>query len=204
MPSQTLVATLECAGNGRSMFSPPVDGEQWRLGAVSTAEWTGVPLVEVLDRAGPQPGRPRRSCSAGPTRQRRGVDGADPLRAWPVTRRRARLRGAARLRDERRAAPAPARLPAARHRSGMVRRHVGQMADRHRGHRPSPFEASSRRSATSTSGSGTGPRSENPYASNRSARSSPNRMPATRIRRRRPGHPRCRHGRAQRRSPPST
>jgi DMSO/TMAO reductase YedYZ molybdopterin-dependent catalytic subunit len=29
-----------------------VDGEQWRLGAVSTAEWTGVPLVEVLDRAG--------------------------------------------------------------------------------------------------------------------------------------------------------
>ena len=56
MPSQTLVATLECAGNGRSMFSPPVDGEQWRLGAVSTAEWTGVPLVEVLDRAGPRPG----------------------------------------------------------------------------------------------------------------------------------------------------
>src|SRR5262249_37797475 len=28
------------------------DGEQWDLGAVSTAEWTGVPLVEVLDRAG--------------------------------------------------------------------------------------------------------------------------------------------------------
>ena len=55
LPSQTLVATLECAGNGRSMFSPSVDGEQWRLGAVSTAEWTGVPLVEVLDRAGPQP-----------------------------------------------------------------------------------------------------------------------------------------------------
>jgi DMSO/TMAO reductase YedYZ molybdopterin-dependent catalytic subunit/glyoxylase-like metal-dependent hydrolase (beta-lactamase superfamily II) len=56
LPSQTLVATLECAGNGRSMFSPSVDGEQWRLGAVSTAEWTGVPLVEVLDRAGPRPG----------------------------------------------------------------------------------------------------------------------------------------------------
>ena len=55
MSSQTLVATLECAGNGRSTFSPPVDGEQWRLGAVSTAEWTGVPLVEVLDRALPQP-----------------------------------------------------------------------------------------------------------------------------------------------------
>ncbi len=52
MPSQTLVATLECAGNGRSAFDPPVAGEQWRLGAVSTAEWTGVPLVEILDRVG--------------------------------------------------------------------------------------------------------------------------------------------------------
>ena len=52
MPSQTLVVTLECAGNGRSRLVPRVDGEQWELGAVSTAEWTGVPLVEVLDRAG--------------------------------------------------------------------------------------------------------------------------------------------------------
>jgi DMSO/TMAO reductase YedYZ molybdopterin-dependent catalytic subunit/rhodanese-related sulfurtransferase/glyoxylase-like metal-dependent hydrolase (beta-lactamase superfamily II) len=56
MRSQTMVATLECAGNGRSMFHPPVDGEQWRLGAVSTAEWTGVPLVEILDRAGAKAG----------------------------------------------------------------------------------------------------------------------------------------------------
>jgi DMSO/TMAO reductase YedYZ molybdopterin-dependent catalytic subunit len=52
LPSQTLVVTLECAGNGRSTLNPPVSGEQWALGAVSTAEWTGVPLVEVLDRAG--------------------------------------------------------------------------------------------------------------------------------------------------------
>jgi DMSO/TMAO reductase YedYZ molybdopterin-dependent catalytic subunit len=52
MPSRTLVVTLECAGNGRTGFNPPVDGEKWDLGAVSTAEWTGVPLVEVLDRAG--------------------------------------------------------------------------------------------------------------------------------------------------------
>ena len=51
--SQTVVATLECAGNGRSIFDPPVDGEQWRLGAVSTAEWAGVPLTEVLDRVSP-------------------------------------------------------------------------------------------------------------------------------------------------------
>jgi DMSO/TMAO reductase YedYZ molybdopterin-dependent catalytic subunit len=55
MPSQTMVVTLECAGNGRSLLDPPVEGEKWGLGAVSTAEWTGVPLVEVLDRAGVRP-----------------------------------------------------------------------------------------------------------------------------------------------------
>jgi rhodanese-related sulfurtransferase/DMSO/TMAO reductase YedYZ molybdopterin-dependent catalytic subunit/glyoxylase-like metal-dependent hydrolase (beta-lactamase superfamily II) len=52
MPSQSLVCTLECAGNGRSRFVPRVAGEQWHFGAASTAEWTGVPLVEILDRAG--------------------------------------------------------------------------------------------------------------------------------------------------------
>jgi len=55
MRSETLVATLECAGNGRSAFDPPAEGEQWQLGAVSTAEWTGVPLAEILDRAGLRP-----------------------------------------------------------------------------------------------------------------------------------------------------
>ena len=52
MPSEARVVTLECAGNGRSTMEPRASGEQWNLGAVSTAEWTGVPLVEVLDRAG--------------------------------------------------------------------------------------------------------------------------------------------------------
>jgi DMSO/TMAO reductase YedYZ molybdopterin-dependent catalytic subunit len=55
MRSQTQFVTLECAGNGRSLLSPPVEGEQWDLGAVSTAEWTGVALVEVIDRAGMKP-----------------------------------------------------------------------------------------------------------------------------------------------------
>jgi DMSO/TMAO reductase YedYZ molybdopterin-dependent catalytic subunit len=52
MPSHSEVVTLECAGNGRAFLNPRVDGEQWRLGAVSTAEWTGVPLIDVLERAG--------------------------------------------------------------------------------------------------------------------------------------------------------
>jgi DMSO/TMAO reductase YedYZ molybdopterin-dependent catalytic subunit len=29
MRSQTLVVTLECAGNGRSLLDPPVAGEKW-------------------------------------------------------------------------------------------------------------------------------------------------------------------------------
>jgi len=55
MPSETLFVTLECAGNGRTTLDPPVEGEKWDFGAVSTAEWRGVPLVEVLDRAGIRP-----------------------------------------------------------------------------------------------------------------------------------------------------
>ena len=55
MRSETRVVTLECAGNGRTLLDPPTEGEKWNLGAVSTAEWTGVPLVEVLDRAGIPP-----------------------------------------------------------------------------------------------------------------------------------------------------
>lgn len=55
MPSRTAVVTLECAGNGRASLDPPVPGEPWGLGAVSTAEWTGVSLVDLLDRAGLRP-----------------------------------------------------------------------------------------------------------------------------------------------------
>jgi len=52
IPAHERVATLECAGNGRASLEPQVAGEPWRFGAVSAAQWTGVPLVEVLDRAG--------------------------------------------------------------------------------------------------------------------------------------------------------
>src|SRR5246127_5916674 len=52
MPSETRVATLECAGNSRVFLVPQVRGAQWELGAVSNAEWTGVPLRALLERAG--------------------------------------------------------------------------------------------------------------------------------------------------------
>ncbi len=52
----TLTAVLECAGNGRSQFSPATDGLPWRLGAVGCARWTGVRLCDVLADAGVREG----------------------------------------------------------------------------------------------------------------------------------------------------
>jgi DMSO/TMAO reductase YedYZ molybdopterin-dependent catalytic subunit len=51
MESRKIPATLECAGNNRNFLEPKVKGVQWGLGAVSTAEWTGVVLSILLDRA---------------------------------------------------------------------------------------------------------------------------------------------------------
>jgi len=51
MRSESRVATLECAGNSRVFLVPQVQGAQWELGAVSNAEWTGVPLRALLERA---------------------------------------------------------------------------------------------------------------------------------------------------------
>jgi DMSO/TMAO reductase YedYZ molybdopterin-dependent catalytic subunit len=56
MPSKTLTALLECSGNGRVFLEPPQVGIRWELGGVSTAEWAGVPLAAVLERAGVKPG----------------------------------------------------------------------------------------------------------------------------------------------------
>ncbi len=56
MPSATLVSYLECAGNHRAMFDlvkgQQADGTQWERGAVGSAEWIGVPLRDLLTRAG--------------------------------------------------------------------------------------------------------------------------------------------------------
>ncbi len=52
MRSEKRVAVLECAGNSRIFLVPQVEGAQWELGAVGNAEWTGVPLRALLERAG--------------------------------------------------------------------------------------------------------------------------------------------------------
>ena len=43
---------LECGGNGRGAFSPPARGNQWSNGGAGCAEWTGMPLADVLKAAG--------------------------------------------------------------------------------------------------------------------------------------------------------
>jgi len=52
MRARTLRVTLECAGNGRAQVSPRYPSIPWVEEGVSTAEWTGVPLAEVLAAAG--------------------------------------------------------------------------------------------------------------------------------------------------------
>lgn len=48
----TYQLTLECGGNGRSEFNPPAKGNQWTIGAVHCAQWTGIRLKDVLNDAG--------------------------------------------------------------------------------------------------------------------------------------------------------
>ncbi len=55
METHSVVNTLECAGNGRSLHRPQVPGVQWGKGAVSTGRFSGPRLRDVLQRAGVKP-----------------------------------------------------------------------------------------------------------------------------------------------------
>lgn len=48
----TYQLTLECGGNGRSEFDPPAKGNQWTVGAVHCANWTGIRLKDLLEDVG--------------------------------------------------------------------------------------------------------------------------------------------------------
>ncbi|MDJ0727333.1 MAG: molybdopterin-dependent oxidoreductase [Prochloraceae cyanobacterium] len=58
MPSVSVIRAIECAGNGRSFYQTAygkaASGTQWKLGGIGVAEWTGVPMSEILERAGLQ------------------------------------------------------------------------------------------------------------------------------------------------------
>ncbi|GAA4811986.1 hypothetical protein GCM10023220_48950 [Streptomyces ziwulingensis] len=55
-PAVSHSAFVECAGNGRSLFTSQqgqtVSGTAWTLGAIGAARWRGVRLADVLRRAG--------------------------------------------------------------------------------------------------------------------------------------------------------
>jgi DMSO/TMAO reductase YedYZ molybdopterin-dependent catalytic subunit len=59
MPSTTVTAFVECAGNGRSFYTTQqnqvVSGTAWKLGAVGVARWRGVRLATLLRHAGITP-----------------------------------------------------------------------------------------------------------------------------------------------------
>jgi DMSO/TMAO reductase YedYZ molybdopterin-dependent catalytic subunit len=52
LPAHEVVATMECAGNGRARLDPRPVSQPWLLEAVGTGRWRGVRLRELLDRAG--------------------------------------------------------------------------------------------------------------------------------------------------------
>ncbi|MBI4188181.1 MAG: sulfite oxidase [Chloroflexi bacterium] len=82
MPSRTVTRFVECAGNGRSFFgslmNKPADGGQWHLGAYGIAEWTGVPLTDLLRRAGLK----KTAVDVMPT----GLDSSNVERPMPVAK----------------------------------------------------------------------------------------------------------------------
>ncbi|MXZ87876.1 MAG: sulfite oxidase [Dehalococcoidia bacterium] len=59
LPTRTLTAYLECAGNHRAMFDRvqgrAAEGTQWGPGGIGNGEWTGAALRDVLDFAGLRP-----------------------------------------------------------------------------------------------------------------------------------------------------
>ena len=124
LPRTTLITSHECTGNGRSFFSSqqgtPASGTAWTLGAVGTVRWEGVRLRDLLRHLGLD----RDAVSVQAT-------GLDPsyVDRWgrlrpgppPVPDQQGARRRAARVGDERRAAAARPRLPAAAGAAGLGR-----------------------------------------------------------------------------------
>jgi DMSO/TMAO reductase YedYZ molybdopterin-dependent catalytic subunit len=83
MPARSIVATMECHGNGRTLFweqggftGQDVAGGNWVMGAVGQAEWRYVPMSEILARCGVKP-------NARTVLFWSGVDGNDMGRPMP-------------------------------------------------------------------------------------------------------------------------
>lgn len=84
MPSRTIIATMECHGNGRTLFweqggftGKEVAGGNWVLGAIGQAEWQYVAMSEIFARVGLKP-------SAKTIMFWSGIDGNDMGRPMPA------------------------------------------------------------------------------------------------------------------------
>ncbi|MCS6996167.1 MAG: molybdopterin-dependent oxidoreductase [Casimicrobiaceae bacterium] len=84
MPSRTIIATMECHGNCRTLFWEQQDlvkevtGGNWTMGAIGNGEWQIVPISRILERAGVK----RNAVSALMISN---VDGNDMSRPMPVS-----------------------------------------------------------------------------------------------------------------------
>ena len=127
MAATSLVAVNQCSGNSRGLFEPRVPGGQWGNGAMGNARWTGVPLRDLLRRAGVRDGAIDVTFAG---LDRSGY--ADRVRFRQVAARgpgdRPRRRHPGGLRDERQAAAAAQRLPGAAGGARLVRHLLGQGA----------------------------------------------------------------------------
>lgn len=68
MPATSYVAVVQCSGNGRARFAEidhETEGIQWCNGAVGNAEWVGVSVRQLLERAGVRPGALQVECIGG-------------------------------------------------------------------------------------------------------------------------------------------
>jgi DMSO/TMAO reductase YedYZ molybdopterin-dependent catalytic subunit len=55
LPRAEATCVLQCAGNGRALYTPTLPGVQWRYGAAGNARWSGVRVRDVLESAGVKP-----------------------------------------------------------------------------------------------------------------------------------------------------
>jgi sulfane dehydrogenase subunit SoxC len=85
MPSRTIIATMECHGNSRTLFweqqgftGEQVAGGNWVMGAVGNAEWRYVPMSHILGLVGLKPNALTALFWSG-------VDGTDMGRPMPVS-----------------------------------------------------------------------------------------------------------------------
>jgi DMSO/TMAO reductase YedYZ molybdopterin-dependent catalytic subunit len=81
--ARTVRVTMECAGNGRAHLRPRPVSQPWLVEAVGTADWTGVPLGDVLAEAGVDPTAVEVVCTGADHGVERGVE-QDYQRALPM------------------------------------------------------------------------------------------------------------------------